>query len=469
MNALLRKILFKKQFSVPATLLISVAGLYFGFFFWYAIDQIDLLNNIKINVNVFSLLLSFPFISMTVIYKTIDSVFYNHRITVLLTLPLGEKNFFHIYIGEIIRLPLELLILIFVSSIIYNGFSFESVKYCLFGIIFAYILTLIVFIVCLVILNICPIHLIGYAFTLFQYSGFISVILLCNIYMRHFLKKRASFIIMTVSELQLSNFTFWCIICISLALTYISFILFKNIFLQQISKISLFQYLAKKSRKTDVFRMKHPLIYLECKRYLQNKEIVFYSGIKSIATIVTIYVIFISKLNISEIGLKMILIILPSASSIYSTTAYSSDRDYNRISSFLPISVYNVYKSKVITSFVLNEIITIIFFIPLSLNEETSFLVSLLIWGTLSNFNSSTFGVLLDYFMPNSTQNKSELLHGNTNKLFTIAFAILRFIAEEYIYLYFFKSVNILLLSSICELVIACIFCILLKIHWRFR
>ena len=118
MNALLRKILFKKQFSVPATLLISVAGLYFGFFFWYAIDQIDLLNNIKINVNVFSLLLSFPFISMTVIYKTIDSVFYNHRITVLLTLPLGEKNFFHIYIGEIIRLPLELLILIFVSSII---------------------------------------------------------------------------------------------------------------------------------------------------------------------------------------------------------------------------------------------------------------------------------------------------------------------------------------------------------------
>ena len=469
MNVLLKKILFKKQFSVPATLLISVAGLYLGFFLWYAIDQIDLLDNIKINVNAFSLLLSIPFVSITIIYKTIDSVFYNHRITVLLPLPLATKKLFHIYIEEIIRLPFELLILIFVSSMIYNGFSFESVKYCLLGIIFTYIVTLIIFIVCLMILNICPTHLIGYAFTLFQYSGFISVILLCNIYMQHFFKKRASFIIITISEFRFSYITFCGINCIFLVLTYISFILFNNIFLQRISKISLFQYLTKKSRKIDIFRMKHPLMYLERKRYLQNKEIVFYSGIKSIVTIVTIYVLFISKLNISEIGLKMLLIILPSASSIYSTTAYSSDSDYNKISNYLPISVYNVYKSKVITSFVLNEIITIIFFVPLSLNEKTSSLLSLLIWGTLSNFNNSTFGVLLDYFMPNRTQNKSELLHGNTNKLFTIAFAISRFLIEEYICIDFFKSNCILLASSICELVIACIFHILLKGYRRFR
>lgn len=65
---------------------------YLCYLFWYVVERLQLINHLNISSPLFSFIVSLPIGTLMLIYKIIDSMFYNKRIKDILTMPINRKH-----------------------------------------------------------------------------------------------------------------------------------------------------------------------------------------------------------------------------------------------------------------------------------------------------------------------------------------------------------------------------------------
>lgn len=449
MSDLLKKILFKKNSTTfPTKIAYCAIGFYLGYLFWYIIERLQLLNHLDITGQLFSYLISLPVSIILIIYKIIDTMFYNKNIRDILVMPIKSKNLFIIYILEITLPATKIESILFLTLSLNHTMYLSILKYYIISIASIYLISLTICILLLLLLKISNRAYIGYFFVFFQYGGFILTIFSSKDILRYliFFQKTN-----TISALcsSLDSMLFLPIILTGcLIMLIITYILFQCIFLQNIYKIIDFHYLQHSSARKKIFHIHHPYLYLERKRCFENKDIIFYSILKSLVSAILIYNFIKDKYYIDENLIGLLLIFLLSAINPFSITSYSSDPFSNELTLIMPVSPYKVFQSKVCISFLLNELIIflctlIIFFITPSI---TNFL--LILYGIVTNYFCSFIGVFLDYLMPKYTENKTELLHGNINKLILLFLTGIKTFVEVYTINAFFNNKHLLVIAT---------------------
>ena len=347
MNDLLKKILyFKKEGSLLIILLYCILSFYLCYLFWYVVERLQLINHLNISSPLFSFIVSLPIGTLMLIYKIIDSMFYNKRIKDILTMPINRKHLFKIYLSEINVPFIELETLLFITLGLY-----------------------------------IPAVFIG-----------------------------------------------------SIVLAIITFILFDHIFFQNIYKIIDFEYNKLFYSKKELFYIRTPYFFLEKKRCFANKDILFYAVLKNIILIILLYKFITTRYSLDTTLVNMIIVIILCSINPFSVTAYSSDPYINQLVLTTPIDSYKIFQSKVRMSFFLNSTIVLIFillnFFIIHTKKDIFFLV---LYGLVNNYLCSFIGVIFDCLMPDYTKNKTELLHGNSNKFLSLIVMTLKTIFEIYI------------------------------------
>lgn len=456
MSDLLRKVLFKKKTTtLHIKAVYCAAGFYMGYLFWYIIERLQLLNHLDITGQLFLYLFCLPVSIIIIIYKIIDSMFYNKRISDILTMPIKSQYLFITYLLEITLPAIKMETILIITLSIKNKMYISILKYYLISITSICLISSTLCILLLFLLKLCNSTYIGYYLVFIQYGGFILTIFSSKdilLYLIFFQKTNA----ITVLCSSLESWLFLPIVLIGCIVMFIfAYNLFQNIFIQNIYKINDFQYLQHSSARKKIFQISHPYLYLERKRCLENKDIIFYSILKSLVSAILIYKFIKSRYYIEKNLIDMLLIFLLSAINPISITSYSSDPFNTELTSIMPVSPYKMFQSKVCISFLINELIVflytlIIFFITPS--KTTSLL--LILYGILTNYSCSFIGVLFDYLMPKYTENKTELLHGNSNKLILLLVMGIKTFVEVYIINIFFSSKHLLIIATVVDVTI---------------
>lgn len=467
MYTLLKNILFHKRSSRLITLSIGVVSFYFGFLFWYMVNRIQLLERFDIPDYQFATLLCFPFSMVVIIYKSIDSMFYNKRIVDIITMPVKPIALFKTCFLEIVQFPCGIIFTLFFSLCFISSDYTQILKFFFICIGFVCLFSFSTIFFLLLILKTCSVRIVGYVFTGIQYSGFLLVLFFSKDLILHLLFHKPAGITTSV-RLYLASPAFLpleiggCFIL--LCLTYK---LFCSFFYNTIYKINDFQYVRLHTSRKHIFNMRYPYLYLEKKRYIHNKDLIFYSLLKSLAASYLVLHMMKSKFDFEETILNLLIIMLLSAMNTFSVTSYSSDLEGCITTKLLPIHPHKVFRSKVFMSFLANESLIVLYLIGKAFTSPSlKQNLLLLIYGTITNYLAAFTGVFLDYLMPHYTQNKSELLHGNLTKLFVVLFCTGKVVLEIYISNRFFHGRYILITAIIINTVVLFPIYFILKLFW---
>ncbi len=107
---------------------------------------------------------------------------------------------------------------------------------------------------------------------------------------------------------------------------------------------------------------KNPYILNEWCRVSRNKELLFYSNLKSVITVYLLVNLFSKRISGSYIEiqsvLKILVMVLCCAMNTISSTSYTSDKNISYYNLF-PVKNSRIFFSKVLISSVLNEIVII--------------------------------------------------------------------------------------------------------------
>lgn len=435
MNDLLKKILyFKKEGSLLIILLYCILSFYLCYLFWYVVERLQLINHLNISSPLFSFIVSLPIGTLMLIYKIIDSMFYNKRIKDILTMPINRKHLFKIYLSEINVPFIELETLLFITLGLYTPDLLSVVKYYLSSITLIFLFSLSLCCLLLIILKICHTTHSGYIMIFFQYGGFLTTLLLFKNLLTYLLFfQRTASVTLFLSIVQAPLFL-PAVFIGSIVLAIITFILFDHIFFQNIYKIIDFEYNKLFYSKKELFYIRTPYFFLEKKRCFANKDILFYAVLKNIILIILLYKFITTRYSLDTTLVNMIIVIILCSINPFSVTAYSSDPYINQLVLTTPIDSYKIFQSKVRMSFFLNSTIVLIFilinFFIIHTKKDIFFLV---LYGLVNNYLCSFIGVIFDCLMPDYTKNKTELLHGNSNKFLSLIVMTLKTIFEIYI------------------------------------
>lgn len=135
-----------------------------------------------------------------------------------------------------------------------------------------------------------------------------------------------------------------------------------------------------------------PYFLIEWCRVTRNKELFFYSSIKSVVTVYLLGNVLLKRIietNLSMLNiLDLLLMILCCAINTISCTSYSSDKNIQYYK-FFPINYARIFFTKVVVGFLWNEIIVSFIWIISSIGNGLLFDISLLIFGTVTNLLGS--------------------------------------------------------------------------------
>ena len=263
MNDLLKKILyFKKEGSLLIILLYCILSFYLCYLFWYVVERLQLINHLNISSPLFSFIVSLPIGTLMLIYKIIDSMFYNKRIKDILTMPINRKHLFKIYLSEINVPFIELETLLFITLGLYTPDLLSVVKYYLSSITLIFLFSLSLCCLLLIILKICHTTHSGYIMIFFQYGGFLTTLLLFKNLLTYLLFfQRTASVTLFLSIVQAPLFL-PAVFIGSIVLAIITFILFDHIFFQNIYKIIDFEYNKLFYSKKELFYIRTPYFFL---------------------------------------------------------------------------------------------------------------------------------------------------------------------------------------------------------------
>ncbi|AEY67388.1 hypothetical protein [Clostridium sp. BNL1100] len=462
MNRAVRNILFGKRQSLPITLICCVVGMYISYFIWYVIGNSAAFSLLNCNYLEILTLICFSISFFIVSYKFIDDLYFNSKIADLMYLPIRIIDIFRIILRKNMSYQLIAIVMIyFPSTFIFNvkwGEFFQSLVLSIF------LTAMLDFTILIISLSICmasSVKNIGYRLITLQYSCFLGYAFFIKqiIFSIVFHQKSYTYNIWSfIVKLSMLKLMIMCVI--AFVLLIISIKLFLISYINTYYKVSSFKRRKKKNSQKGIVIIKDTYLFIELKRIIRKKEILFYSNLKSVITIIIVTKILLNKIssfNTEYANVNyMIIVTLISSINAISTTSFSSDKENISYFKVIPINFKKLFRAKVFVSFMINELLIVIYTVIRLIIEvqDLRSIPLLILYSTIINYICAWLGVYLDYSAPIKSNSDNELLHGNPNKLGVVIFGGLILFAEIWFTIKILKTNNILQISAIVNMII---------------
>lgn len=276
---------------------------------------------------------------------------------------------------------------------------------------------------------------VGYAYVVFQYGSFLLLAVLAkNIISLIFIKPE---FLSGINELlNLAHILIFAIpVFPVLAIAMIA--VTKHWYINGYLNVQNFRY-ASSSKHITTTQIENPYFLVEWKRVSRNKELIFFSNVKNILTIMVLCSLLsrnFGGVNLNEkYVMELFLLVSCCGVNTISSTAYSSDAN-KMFYGFLPVKPCRMFLWKTVQGFLWGEITMSLFWLAIVLFQDVPVLDAgmLFLYGTFTNYACSWLGVYLDFKMPRTTNSTNELLHGNLSKVFVLVFSVTITIGELYI------------------------------------
>lgn len=459
MRRILRKVLLNKKKSDKNEYLIDIifliVGLYFSYILWYLVKESNLLSIIKLDMitlaGTFNIIVAFV-LSML---KYPKLLFFNNIVSELFFHPIRPKTILILSLQYNTIIQLGITLVIFLPLFLISNYS----KYVLimglaFHILLVFIINLVVLNTIIIVGKLTPRKLTGYFLILLQYIPILGTAVLIRIILVNFNELRN--LNWMLDMLKNNSIIFYLLAVVLLVICLIIMLkLYDHMYERTYYKVSSFKLSRKLIRDNKFIKIHNAYIFLEIKQILRNKELLFNAIIRSILVTVVLTKLLLGKLTYWNPQLDVyswiIIIAIIAAMNSISVTAYSRDIISLEVYRLLPVDMQKVFHSKVVISFLINQILILIYIIYEVISQATGIL-QLFCYATSINYVCSWIGVLLDRDNLNYKSNTNELLHGKFSRICVMLFALVKVIIDikliDYVGIVMLIGFNFLIISA---------------------
>ena len=385
MKHILCKILLHNKTHPVVAASFMIIGAYIGYLIWYILDSY-LPAAAADNGYVFVSLISVWLCAFWGIYQLPDQLCMNRRIKMILCYPVEAQT-----IVSVVAMRIFILQSGICAAFLYPFFLFEAhrrreaVLAMLFCCILTGVMDIGVILFSILLSRFCAYDIVGYAFVVFQYGSFLVLAWLAGnvvFALWGYIAGKSQ----AVPKEQELHVALWVWAVALLGLTVLIMALrfaAEHWYVRGYLNVQDFRHREAGKRPTTS-HITHPYFLLEWKRVTRNKELIFFSNIKNMITVMIL-----SRLlfyNFSQIGLT------------------------------------GTYVEELFQGFLWGEITVFLFWSILICLERLPVLSAflLLLYGTSMNYVCSWLGVLIDLKMPRTVNSTNELLHGNISKVIVL-------------------------------------------------
>lgn len=398
MKHILCKILLHNKTHPVVAASFMIIGAYIGYLIWYILDSY-LPAAAADNGYVFVSLISVWLCAFWEIYQFPDQLCMNRRIKMILCYPVEAQT-----IVSVVAMRIFILQSGICAAFLYPFFLFEAhrrreaVLAMLFCCILTGVMDIGVILFSILLSRFCAYDIVGYAFVVFQYGSFLVLAWLAGnvvFALWGYIAGKSQ----AVPKEQELHVALWVWAVSLLGLTVLIMALrfaAEHWYVRGYLNVQDFRHREAGKRPTTS-HITHPYFLLEWKRVTRNKELIFFSNIKNMITVMIL-----SRLlfyNFSQIGLT------------------------------------GTYVEELFQGFLWGEI-TVFLFWPILICLERLPVLSaflLLLYGTSMNYVCSWLGVLIDLKMPRTVNSTNELLHGNISKVLVLITATILAVGEIFL------------------------------------
>ena len=398
MKHILCKILLHNKTHPVVAASFMIIGAYIGYLIWYILDSY-LPAAAADNGYVFVSLISVWLCAFWGIYQLPDQLCMNRRIKMILCYPVEAQT-----IVSVVAMRIFILQSGICAAFLYPFFLFEAhrrreaVLAMLFCCILTGVMDIGVILFSILLSRFCAYDIVGYAFVVFQYGSFLVLAWLAGnvvFALWGYIAGKSQ----AVPKEQELHVALWVWAVALLGLTVLIMALrfaAEHWYVRGYLNVQDFRHREAGKRPTTS-HITHPYFLLEWKRVTRNKELIFFSNIKNMITVMIL-----SRLlfyNFSQIGLT------------------------------------GTYVEELFQGFLWGEI-TVFLFWPILICLERLPVLSaflLLLYGTSMNYVCSWLGVLIDLKMPRTVNSTNELLHGNISKVLVLITATILTVGEIFL------------------------------------
>ena len=398
MKHILCKILLHNKTHPVVAASFMIIGAYIGYLIWYILDSY-LPAAAADNGYVFVSLISVWLCAFWGIYQLPDQLCMNRRIKMILCYPVEAQT-----IVSVVAMRIFILQSGICAAFLYPFFLFEAhrrreaVLAMLFCCILTGVMDIGVILFSILLSRFCAYDIVGYAFVVFQYGSFLVLAWLAGnvvFALWGYIAGKSQ----AVPKEQELHVALWVWAVALLGLTVLIMALrfaAEHWYVRGYLNVQDFRHREAGKRPTTS-HITHPYFLLEWKRVTRNKELIFFSNIKNMITVMIL-----SRLlfyNFSQIGLT------------------------------------GTYVEEMFQGFLWGEITVFLFWSILICLERLPVLSAflLLLYGTSMNYVCSWLGVLIDLKMPRTVNSTNELLHGNISKVLVLITATILTVGEIFL------------------------------------
>lgn len=398
MKHILCKILLHNKTHPVVAASFMIIGAYIGYLIWYILDSY-LPAAAADNGYVFVSLISVWLCAFWGIYQLPDQLCMNRRIKMILCYPVEAQT-----IVSVVAMRIFILQSGICAAFLYPFFLFEAhrrreaVLAMLFCCILTGVMDIGVILFSILLSRFCACDIVGYAFVVFQYGSFLVLAWLAGnvvFALWGYIAGKSQ----AVPKEQELHVALWVWAVALLGLTVLIMALrfaAEHWYVRGYLNVQDFRHREAGKRPTTS-HITHPYFLLEWKRVTRNKELIFFSNIKNMITVMIL-----SRLlfyNFSQIGLT------------------------------------GTYVEELFQGFLWGEITVFLFWSILICLERLPVLSAflLLLYGTSMNYVCSWLGVLIDLKMPRTVNSTNELLHGNISKVLVLITATILTVGEIFL------------------------------------
>jgi ABC-2 type transport system permease protein len=398
MKHILCKILLHNKTHPVVAASFMIIGAYIGYLIWYILDSY-LPAAAADNGYVFVSLISVWLCAFWGIYQLPDQLCMNRRIKMILCYPVEAQT-----IVSVVAMRIFILQSGICAAFLYPFFLFEAhrrreaVLAMLFCCILTGVMDIGVILFSILLSRFCAYDIVGYAFVVFQYGSFLVLAWLAGnvvFALWGYIAGKSQ----AVPKEQELHVALWVWAVALLGLTVLIMALrfaAEHWYVRGYLNVQDFRHREAGKRPTTS-HITHPYFLLEWKRVTRNKELIFFSNIKNMITVMIL-----SRLlfyNFSQIGLT------------------------------------GTYVEELFQGFLWGEITVFLFWSILICLERLPVLSAflLLLYGTSMNYVCSWLGVLIDLKMPRTVNSTNELLHGNISKVLVLITATILAVGEIFL------------------------------------
>lgn len=398
MKHILCKILLHNKTHPVVAASFMIIGAYIGYLIWYILDSY-LPAAAADNGYVFVSLISVWLCAFWGIYQLPDQLCMNRRIKMILCYPVEAQT-----IVSVVAMRIFILQSGICAAFLYPFFLFEAhrrreaVLAMLFCCILTGVMDIGVILFSILLSRFCAYDIVGYAFVVFQYGSFLVLAWLAGnvvFALWGYIAGKSQ----AVPKEQELHVALWVWAVALLGLTVLIMALrfaAEHWYVRGYLNVQDFRHREAGKRPTTS-HITHPYFLLEWKRVTRNKELIFFSNIKNMITVMIL-----SRLlfyNFSQIGLT------------------------------------GTYVEELFQGFLWGEITVFLFWSILICLERLPVLSAflLLLYGTSMNYVCSWLGILIDLKMPRTVNSTNELLHGNISKVLVLITATILAVGEIFL------------------------------------